>query len=422
MQHHTAHGPGSDPSAQARDEANAAPDTPLPLKGVKVIELGTLIAGPYAASLLAQFGADVIKVESPQGGDPLRTWRKLHHGTSLWWYSQSRNKRSLTLNLKTPEGQQIVRDLVKDADVVIENFRPGALEGWGLGWEALSAVNPRLVMVRVSGYGQSGPYNNRPGFAAIAESMGGLRYLAGYPDRPPVRVGISIGDTLASLYGTIGALMALHHLNVNGGTGQFIDVALYESVFGVMESLIPEYAAFGHVRERTGASLPGIVPSSTYACEDGRYVIIAGNSDSIFKRLMAAIGRDDLANDPALARNDGRVQHTRRIDDAIAAWTTARSLETVLATLEAAEVPAGRIYTAADIYDDPHYAARGMIDQRSLPDGAPIAVPGIVPKLSATPGQTRWLGPQLGEHTAEILGGLGLDDTAQAALRERGVI
>lgn len=395
---------------------------PLPLQGVKVIELGTLIAGPYAASLLAQFGAEVIKIEAPAGGDPLRTWRKLHKGTSYWWYSQSRNKKSVTLNLKSAKAQQIVRDLVKDADIVIENFRPGALEAWGLGWADLSKINPKLVMVRVSGYGQSGPYKDRPGFAAIAESMGGLRYLAGYPDRPPVRVGVSLGDSLASLYGTIGALLALHHIKANQGEGQYIDVALYEAVFGIMESLIPEFAALGHIRERTGASLPGISPSNTYICRDGRYVIIAGNSDSIFKRLMHAIGRPDLADDPALARNDGRVKHNDRLDAAITAWTSRHDLEAVLAALEAAEVPSGRIYTAADIHADPHYAARDMISTFELPDGETIDLPGIVPKLSATPGRTHWLGPQLGEHTEAVLAGLGMDEGQMAQLRAEGAI
>lgn len=289
-------------------------DTSTPaLEGIKVLEIGTLIAGPYAASLLAQFGAAVIKIESPDGGDPLRSWRKLHDGTSLWWYSQSRNKKSVTLDLKQPRAQEIVRELVRDADIVIENFRPGTLEKWGLGWEALSAINPSLIMVRVSGYGQTGPYKERPGFAAIAESMGGLRHVTGYPDRPPVRAGVSIGDTLASLYGVIGALLALHHLKSGAGKGQFVDVALYEAVFGVMESLIPEYSALGHVRERTGSALPGIVPSNTYPCRDGHYVIVAGNGDGIYKRLMVAIGRPELAEDPRLARNDGRAQHVEQI-------------------------------------------------------------------------------------------------------------
>lgn len=392
------------------------------LAGVKVVELGTLIAGPYAAGLLAQFGADVIKVEAPVDGDPLRKWRKLHNGTSLWWYSQSRNKKSLTLNLKSEAGQQIVRDLVKDADIVIENFRPGTLESWGLGWDALSAINPNLIMVRVSGYGQDGPYHKRPGFAAIAESMGGLRNLIGFPDRPPVRVGVSIGDTLASLYGVIGALMAMHHLKSNGGQGQFIDIALYEAVFGVMESLIPEYAQFGLVRERVGASLPGISPSSTYLCKDGKYVIIAGNSDSIFKRLMKAMGRDDLGNNPDLARNDGRVLQNDMIDAAITNWTTSLPIDAVLAALEVAEVPSSGVFTAKDIYEDPHYRARKMIEEHALPDGQRIDLPGVAPKLSATPGKTKWVGPQLGEHTEEILLALGRDAAEIARLRESGVI
>jgi len=392
------------------------------LKGVKVIELGTLIAGPYAASLLGQFGAEVIKIESPGDGDPLRKWRKLHDGTSLWWYSQSRNKKSITLNLKSEQGQQIVRDLVRDADIVIENFRPGTLESWGLGWDDLSKINPNLIMVRVSGYGQDGPYHSRPGFAAIAESMGGLRNLAGYPDRPPVRVGVSIGDTLASLYGVIGALLAMHHLKVNGGKGQFIDIALYEAVFGVMESLIPEYAEFGFVRERTGASFPGIVPSSTYPCRGDGYVIIAGNGDSIFKRLMIAIERSDLADDPRLARNDGRVEHTEMLDQAIADWTSQHDLDHVLQVLEKAEVPSSRVFTAADIHQDPHYRARDMIQQFTLPDGQPIDMPGIVPKLSATPGQTNWVGPALGQHTDEVLASIGRSPEQIEALRQQGVI
>jgi crotonobetainyl-CoA:carnitine CoA-transferase CaiB-like acyl-CoA transferase len=394
---------------------------PAPLQGVKVIELGTLIAGPYAASLLAQFGAEVIKIESPDGGDPLRSWRKLHRGTSLWWYSQSRNKKSVTLSLKSERGQQIVRDLVKGADIVIENFRPGTLEKWKLGWEDLSRINPSLIMVRISGYGQTGPYRERPGFAAIAECMGGLRHVTGFQDRPPVRVGVSLGDTLASLYGTLGALVAMHHLKVNGGKGQFIDVALYEAVFAVMESLVPEYAAFGHVRERSGASLPGISPSNTYLCADGRYVVIAGNSDAIFKRLMSAIGCNDLGEDPELARNDGRVKHNDTLDAAISAWTGGRTLDEVLRILEAAEVPAGRVYTAADIVEDPHYRAREMIERHTMPDEQPIDLPGIVPKLSETPGQTRWVGPQLGAHTEEVLASLGVGAEELRRLRDSGV-
>ncbi len=398
------------------------PSGPGPLAGVRVIEFGGLIAGPYAASVLAQFGAEVIKVESPGEGDPLRTWRKLHDGTSVWWYSLSRNKKSITLNLKAEKGQQIARDLVRTADIVIENFRPGVLEGWGLGWEDLSRVNPALVMVRISGYGQTGPYRDRPGFAAIAEAMGGLRHVTGYPDRPPVRAGVSLGDSLAGIYGVVGALMAMHHVKNGGGQGQFVDVALYEAVFGVMESLLPEFSRFRHVRERSGGSLPGIAPSNTYPCNDGRYVVIAGNSDGIFKRLMHAIGRPDLADDPALARNDGRARQERMLDEAIETWTSQRNVEEALAALGAADVPSGRIYTAEDIYDDPHYRARGMIEQAAMPDDQPIDLPGIVPKLSETPGATRWVGPTLGQHVEEVLASIGITGATLRQLKADGIV
>ncbi|NKJ50690.1 carnitine dehydratase [Burkholderia sp. SG-MS1] len=394
----------------------------MPLKGVRVLELGSLIAGPYASALLAQFGAEVIKVEPPQHGDPLRKWRKLHDGTSLWWYTQSRNKKSLTLDLKKEEAQEIVRRIAQDVDIVIENFRPGTLEKWGLGWAHLSALNPKLVMVRISGYGQSGPYSQRPGFAAIAECMGGLRHVTGFPDRPPVRAGVSLGDTLASLYGAIGALLAMHHVKVNHDVGQFIDVALYEAVFATMESLIPEYAAFGHVRERTGSALPGISPSNTYRCADGQYVVIAGNGDAIFKRLMNALGRQDLAEDSELARNDGRVKHNDKLDSAISQWTIERSLNEVLSILETADVPCGRVYSAADIAEDPHYAAREMIQTHQLPDGQPIKLPGIVPKLSSTPGRTQWIGPDLGANTDEILTSIGIGAEEIKRLRANGVV
>lgn len=393
-----------------------------PLKGIKVIELGTLIAGPFCARLLAEFGAEVIKIEAPDGGDPLRKWRKLHQGTSLWWYLQARNKKSLTLNLRMPEAQEIVRRLVKDADIVVENFRPGAMEKWGLGWEALSAINPRLIMVRLSGYGQTGPYRDRPGFGAIGESMGGMRYVAGYPDRPPVRVGVSIGDSIAALHGVIGALMALHHRNQNGGRGQYIDVALYEAVFNMMESVLPEFAMYGHIRERSGASLPGIVPSNTYITRDRKYVVIGANADTIFKRMMRAIGRSDLAEDPALAHNDGRVARTQEIEQVISDWVAQHDLEHVLAVLGEAEVPSGKIYDIADIAADVHYRARDMIQEFQLDDGKPIQVPGIVPRMSETPGETRWLGPKLGEHTAELLSALGYSLEEQEKLRRAGVI
>jgi formyl-CoA transferase len=389
------------------------------LRGVKVVELGGLIAAPYAGEILAQFGAEVVKVESPSGGDPLRTWRKLHKGTSYWWYSLNRNKKSVTLNLKKPRAREVARELIRTADIVIENFRPGYLESIGLGWEQLSALNPRLIMVRISGYGQTGPYKDRPGFAAVAEAMGGLRYVSGFPDRPPVRVGVSMGDSLASLYGVIGALLALHHLKSNDGKGQFIDVALYESVFGMMESLIPEFSALGHIRERSGSALPGIAPSNTYPCADGRYVVIAGNSDGIFVRLMRAIGRDDLADDPRFARNDGRAEQVELLDDAIAAFTSTHAADEVLALLTLADVPCGKIYSAADIHKDPHYKAREMIEPHQLPDGTRVDMPAAVPKLSETPGATRWVGPALGEHTDEVLSALGFD---AAALRKDGAL
>ena len=393
-----------------------------PLSDVKVLELGTLIAGPFCSRILAEFGAQVIKVESPDGGDPLRQWRKLHRDTSLWWYLQARNKKSVTVNMREPEGQEIVRGLAARADIVVENFRPGTLEKWGLGWDALSQRNPGLVMVRLSGYGQDGPYSSRAGFGAIGEAMGGLRYVTGYPDRPPVRVGISLGDAIASLYGAMGALMALRHREVNGGKGQVVDVALYESVFSLMESLLPEYDVAGFVRERSGASLPGIVPSNTYTTRDGKYVVIGANGDSIFKRMMAAIGRDDLGGDPGLARNDGRVARTAELDRAIGGWCAAHDLDHVLEVLADAQVPSGKIYDIADIVNDLHYRARGMIEQATLPDGTPMKIPGVVPKMGLTPGGTRWLGPKLGEHTDEVLRELGYDAGKLRDLKARGVV
>jgi crotonobetainyl-CoA:carnitine CoA-transferase CaiB-like acyl-CoA transferase len=386
------------------------------LAGIKVLELGTLIAGPFAARLFAEFGAEVIKVEDPATGDPIR----------LWWYVQARNKKSIALNLKDARAQAVARRLALEADVVIENYRPGVLEKWGLGYEQLRAANPSMIMVRISGYGQTGPMRDRPGFGAIGESMGGIRYVSGHPDRPPVRIGISIGDSIAALHGVIGALMALRHRDATGGRGrgegQFVDVALYEAVFNMMESTVPEFDRFGVVRERTGGALPGIVPSNTYTCGDGAALVVAGNGDAIFKRLMTAIGRADMASDPALARNEGRVKHTAAIDEAIQAWCGGRPIDEALAALRAADVPASRIYSVHDMFQDPQFAARAMIEQQQLPDGTPLKVPAIVPKLSATPGVTAWLGPRLGEHTDEILASLGFDAAAVAVLREQGVI
>jgi formyl-CoA transferase len=393
-----------------------------PLDGIRVLELGQLIAGPFASRMLAEFGADVIKIETPVTGDPLRKWRMLHEGTSVWWAAQSRNKRSVTLNLRDPEGQEIARRLAAEADVVIENFRPGALEGWGLGWDTLHELNPKLVMLRVSGYGQTGPYRDLPGFGVIGEAMGGLRHLSGEPGRTPVRVGVSIGDSLAALHGVIGILLALRHRDQNGGKGQMIDVALYESVFNMMESLLPEYSVFGAVRQAAGSSLPGIAPSNAYRCRDGKFALIAGNGDSIFRRLMEVIERPDLGDDPALAQNDGRVANVERIDAAISAWTERHSLDEVLAHLNEARIPAGKIYDVADIAADPHYRAREMIVDSTLADGTPVQVPGVLPKLNATPGTIRTLAPELGQHTDEVLATLGLDDAKRAALRARGII
>jgi succinyl-CoA---D-citramalate CoA-transferase len=392
-----------------------------PLAGIRVLELGSLIAGPFCGKTLADFGAEVIKVEPPGEGDPLRRWRRLRNGVSLWWHVQSRNKRSVTCDLRKPEGQEIVRRLAARSHIALENFRPGALEKWNLGWDELSRANPKLVLVRISGYGQSGPYRERPGFAAIAEAVAGLRYITGFPDRPPVRPNLSIGDTIASLHGVIGALLALHDVR-NTGKGQVVDVALHEAVFNCMESLLPEYDAHGYVRERSGSALPGIAPSNLYPCKGGAYVLIAGNADSLYRRLMTAIGREDLRDDPSLERNDGRAAQMERIDEAIAAWTSKLSLDEVLLRMEKAEVPAGRIYTAADIAADPHFAARGMIQEIVAGDGEPLKVPGIVPKLSATPGAIRSPAPKLGEHTEQVLKELGYEASAIAQLRESKII
>lgn len=391
------------------------------LAGVRVVEMGQLIAGPFVGKTLGEFGADVIKIEPPLNGDPLRQWRLIEGGTSLWWQVQSRNKQSLALDVRTAQGQEIARRLIGECDVLIENFRPGTMEKWGLGWEVLQAINPGLIMLRISGYGQTGPYRDLPSFGAIGEAMGGLRHLTGQPGQIPVRCGISIGDTLAALHGTIGVLTALHHRKVNGGAGQVIDVALHESVFNAMEGMLPEYSARGEVRAPAGSALPGIAPSNAYRCSDG-VVLIAGNGDAIFTRLMTVIGRGDLGGRPDLASNQGRVKAAAELDQAIGDWTERHTVTDALAQMGAASVPAGRIYDIADIAADPHYRARDMILKQGTRQGFDVEVPGIVPKLLSTPGAIRSPAPLLGEHTRGILEGLGFTAEQQAQLKAEGVI
>lgn len=391
------------------------------LGDLRVLELGQLLAGPYASMLLAAFGAEVIKVEPPGHGDPLRRWRKLEDGTSLWWRALGRNKRSITADLREPEGRDIVRRIVKrGVDVVIENFRPGKLESWGLGPADLWAIDPRIVIVRISGYGQFGPRAQQPGFANVAEAFGGLRYTTAEPGRPPVRTGLSLGDTLAGVYAALGTMIALHE-RARSNRGQVIDCALYESVFSVTESVLPEYDRLGVVREPSGAALPGIVPSNTYPCSDG-WLVLGANNDSLFVRLMRACGREDLAVDPRLLHNDGRSAHATEIDDAIAAWSKTLPLADALAVLEKAEVPSGPIYNIADIAADPHYAARGMFERVELPGGGSVAVPRVTPILSRTPAVTEHGGPELGADNDAVLAELGLAAEAIADLRARGVV
>ena len=392
------------------------------LSGIKVLELGQLIAGPFASKTLADFGAEVIKVESPKDGDPLRKWRMLHKGTSVWWQAQSRNKQSICLDLRVKEGQAIARQLALEADVVIENFRPGTLEKWGLGWEELHQINPKMIMLRISGYGQDGPRRDEPGFAAIGEAMAGLRHITGHPNEVPVRAGVSLGDTIAGLHGALGVLLALYERDARGGDGQMIDVALYEAVFNLTESLLPEYSAFGAIRQPAGGALPGIAPSNAYRCKDGEYVLIAGNGDSIYQRLMTLIGRTDLGEDPDLERNDGRAQRVQEIDAAINAWTGSLSIDEVLKALVVAQVPSGKIYTAKDIAEDPHYHARGVIETVEGADGLKVQVPGIIPKLSQNPGAIRYRAPILGEHTDKVLQAAGLTEEQITHLKKSGVL
>lgn len=394
----------------------------LALEKIKVLEIGTLIAAPFATRILAEFGAEVIKIEPIGKGDPLRKWRKLHHGTSLWWYLQSRNKKSLALNLKSPEAIALIKKMIVDTDILVENMRPGALEKLGLNWETLKSINPKLTFVRISGYGQSGPYKDKPGFGAIGEAMGGIRYTTGSQDSAPARVGVSLGDSLASLHAVIGALMSIVNIKTNNGNGQIVDVSLAESVFNIMESVVPEYDLHGFIRERSGGSLPGIAPSNTYRTKDNAFVVIAGNSDPIFKRLMHVIGREDLANRPEFEHNDGRAQQSDLLDAAIESWSRQHSIDEVLQQLEQAEVPSGRIYSVADMVNDPHFNARDMLLSTELPDGQVVKMPGIVPKLSETPGQVKWRGPELGEHTESVLKQYGYQAEEIENLRVSGVV
>ncbi len=383
---------------------------PRPLAGIRVLEMGQLMAGPFAGTLLAYYGADVIKIEPPQGGDPVRVWRLLEDGTSLWWRSLGRNKRCITVDLRKDEGRALARELACKVDVVLENFRPGTMEKWGLGPEDLKARNPEVVYCRVSGYGQSGPYSHKPGYASVCEGVGGFRFVNGFPDRPPARPNLSLGDSLAGMHAALGIVLALYNRDARragqgAGRGQVVDVAIYEAVFNMMESLLPEYDRLGVVRQREGSKLTGIVPTNTYPCRDGQFVIIGGNGDSIYQRLMRAIGRPEMAEDPRFATNAKRVENEKEIDDAIGAWTRARSSADALAALREAGVPNGPIYSVADMMADPHFNARGMFEQVQV-GGKPLKIPAIPPILGETPGRTDAPGPALGAHTEEVLGTL----------------
>lgn len=402
-------------------------DTPTtsrrPLDGIRILEMGQLIAGPFTTSVLGYFGAEVIKIEPPKGGDPLRVWRVLDdEGTSYWWRAMARNKKSVTLDLRTDEGRAIAKQIALKADVLVENFLPGRMEEWGLGPDELKKDNPKLVYARVSGYGQTGPNATKPGYASVCEGFGGFRYVNGFPDRPSVRPNLSLGDTLASLHAVIGILLALVERGKMNGTGQVVDVAIYEAVFGVLESVVPEFDGAGLVREPSGSTLTGIVPTNVYRSKDGQQIIIGGNGDSIFKRLMTVAGREDMANDPALENNAGRVKHEKEIDDALAAWTATVDGQDIIRQLEEVRVPVGPIYSVRDIMEDPQYQARDMIESVEI-DGKPLKIPAIAPRLAETPGRTDWPGPSLGAHNEEVLSGLlGMDQDAINALRDKGVV
>lgn len=392
-----------------------------PLDGIRVLELGQLLAGPFTGTILGYFGAEVIKVEPPGQGDPIRQWRVVQDGTSLWWRSLGRNKKCVTLDLKTQEGRTLVRRLAGRCDVLIENFRPGTMEKWGLGPDDLKADNPGLIYTRISGYGQTGPYAHRPGYASVCEGISGFRYVNGVPGQAPVRPNLSMGDTLAGIHAALGVCLALLERG-KSGRGQTLDVALFEAIYNIMEAVVPEFDGAGVVREPSGSTVTGIVPTNTYRCRDGKFVVIGGNGDSIYKRLMQAAGRPDLAEDPRLAHNAGRVAHEGEIDAALSAWTGSLDADRVLAILEEAQVPAGPIYSVADMLADPHFRARGLFEPVEI-DGKPLKIPAIAPRLTTTPGRTDWPGPALGAHNREVFGELlGLDAEKLAALRERGVI
>jgi formyl-CoA transferase len=400
-----------------------APTAPGPLGDLVVVELGTLIAGPFCGQILGDFGAEVIKIEDPKSGDPMRQWgRSLPKGLSPWWPVIGRNKKSVTIDLRNLEGQALARQLIGQADVVVENFRPGALEKWGLSYESLSRDNPRLIMARVSGFGQTGPYAQRPGYGLIGEAMGGLRHVTGEPDRPPARAGISIGDSLAAMHSVMGILMALHHRE-RTGRGQVIDAALYESVLAVMENLITEYDLTGYVRERSGSILPGIAPSNAYPCANDEMILIGGNGDNVYARLTEAMGRPELKTDPRFATHAARGQNQRELDDLIAAWTSTFALADLLHLLEAKGIPASRVYRAPDMLEDPQFAAREAVVRVDHPVFGPVRMQNAFPKLSETPGRVRWPGPALGEHTAEVLGArCGVTAERLAALKAQGVV
>ncbi|AFV00771.1 CaiB/BaiF CoA transferase family protein [Simiduia agarivorans] len=396
--------------------------TAKPLDGIRVIEMGQLIAGPFTGCILGYFGAEVIKIEPPEGGDPLRGWRALDDtGTSYWWRALARNKKSVTLDLRQQQGQALAGRLIEKADVLVENFRPGVMEKWGLGPAVFEQRNPALVYARISGFGQTGPYAHKPGFASVCEGMSGFRYVNGFPGEAPVRPNLSIGDTIAGLHAALGIALAIL-AKQGSGKGQVVDVALVESMFNLMEGVVPEYSGAGLVREAAGTTVTGIVPTNTYRCNNGKYVVIGGNGDSIYKRLMVAIGREDLANDPRMANNVGRVEHQVAIDNAIAGWCLAHSSDEVIHALEQERVPVGPIYSVQDQFNDPHFQARGLFEQVEI-DGKPLEIPAILPRLANTPGETRWPGGAIGSHNKAVLGELlGLSETELAALAEAGVI